>query len=131
MRPFAILSVVNHQVMTKFLTNFLKIYIKKPLMFCWLFIIRFGQKVNYRMIGMHHAIILPHLKPNKNAANPDSYRPISLTSTMCKVMERLVTNRLQCFVEKNNLLSNNQSGFSKNRSTVDQIFKLHDNILKK
>src|SRR6218665_429560 len=45
----------------------------------------------------HHAIILPHLKPNKNAANPDSYRPISLTSTMCKVMERLVTNRLQWF----------------------------------
>src|SRR6218665_582237 len=48
----------------------------------------------------HHAIILPLLKPNKNAANPDSYRPISLTSTMCKIMERLVTNRLQWFVEK-------------------------------
>ena len=79
----------------------------------------------------HHAIILPLLKPNKNAANPDSYRPISLTSTMCKIMERLVTNRLQWFVEKNNLLSNNQSGFRKNRSTIDQILKLHDNILKK
>ena len=43
-------------------------------------------------------------------------------------MERLVTNRLQWFVEKNNLLSNS---FRKNRSTVDQILKLHDNILKK
>ena len=73
------------------------------------------------MIGTMQS--LPHLKPNKNAANPDSYRPISLTSTMCKVIERLVTNRLQWFVEKNNLLSNNQSGFRKNRSTVDQILK--------
>src|SRR6218665_3770048 len=50
---------------------------------------------------------------------------------MCKIMERLVTNRLQWFVEENNLLSNNQSGFRKNRSTIDQILKLHDNILKK
>src|SRR6218665_1938467 len=59
----------------------------------------------------HHAIILPLLKPNKNAANPDSYG--SLTSTMSKVMEKLVTNRLQRFVEKNNLLSNSQSDFRK------------------
>src|SRR6218665_3256278 len=79
----------------------------------------------------HHAIILPLLKPNKNAANPDSYRPISFTSTMCKVMEKLVTNSLQWFVEKNNLLSNSQLDFRKNRSTMDQILKLHDNIFKK
>src|SRR6218665_3846156 len=50
---------------------------------------------------------------------------------MCKIMERLVTNILQWFVEKNNFLSSNQSGFRKNRSTVDQILKIHDNILKK
>ena len=79
----------------------------------------------------HHAIILPLLKPNKNAASPDSYRPISLTSTICKVMERLVTNRLQWYIEKNNLLSKNQSGFRKHKSTIDQILKLQDSIFKK
>src|SRR6218665_2960946 len=115
--PFAILSVVNHQVMTKFLTNLLKIYIKKPLTFCWLFIIRFGQKVNYRMIGtmQSYCPISNQIKMLLILILID----LSLTSTMCKVMERLVTNRLQWFVEKNNLLSKNQSGFRKNRSTVD------------
>src|ERR1043165_747098 len=48
----------------------------------------------------HHAIIVPLLKPTKNASLPESYRPISLTSTLCKVMEKMVTNRLQWFLEK-------------------------------
>ena len=78
-----------------------------------------------------HAIILPLLKPNKEASNPESYRPISLTSTLCKVMEAMVNNRLQWFLEKNNLLSKNQSGFRKHKSTNDQILKLQDTILKK
>src|SRR5688572_21885651 len=79
----------------------------------------------------HHAIILPILKPNKNATSPESYRPISLTSTICKIMEKLITNRLQWFLEKNQILSKNQSGFRKNKSTIDQILKLQDSILKK
>ena len=79
----------------------------------------------------HHAIILPILKPSKNATSPESYRPISLTSTICKIMEKLITNRLQWFLEKNQILSKNQSGFRKNKSTVDQILKLQDSILKK
>jgi hypothetical protein len=34
-------------------------------------------------------------------------------------------------VEKNNMLSKNQSGFRKNKSTINQILKLQDSILKK
>ena len=79
----------------------------------------------------HHAIILPLLKPNKEASNPESYRPISLTSTLCKVMEAMVNKRLQWFLEKNNLITKNQSGFRKYKSTIDQILKLQDTILKK
>jgi len=79
----------------------------------------------------HHAIILPLLKPNKEASNPESYRPISLTPTICKVMETMIAKRLQWFLEKNNLLSNDQSGFRKYKSTSDQILKLQDTILKK
>src|SRR6218665_2481993 len=90
--------------MTKFLTNFSNIYIKKPLMCCWLFIIRSGQKVNYRMIG-----IMQSYCPISNQIK----MLLTLISTMSKVMEKLVTNRLQWFVEKNNLLSNSQSDFRK------------------
>lgn len=78
-----------------------------------------------------HAIIMPILKPNKEASHPESYRPISLTSSLSKVMEAMVNKRLQWFLEKNNLISYNQSGFRKNKSTTDQILKLQDTILKK
>jgi len=54
--------------------------------------------MNYRLIGIMQSYC--PFSNQTNAANPDSYRPKSLTSTMYKVMERLVTNRLQWFVEK-------------------------------
>jgi len=79
----------------------------------------------------NHAIILPLLKPNKDAAKPESYRPISLTATLCKVMEKMVANRLQWYLEKNDIFTGNQSGFRKHKSTIDQILKLQDTILKK
>ena len=69
-----------------------------------------------------HSIVMPVLKPGKDPHNVSSYRPISLTNTIGKVMEKLVTNRLSYHVEKNGLLTNVQSGFRRGRSTVDQIF---------
>jgi ribonuclease HI len=77
-----------------------------------------------------HAIILPIPKPSKDATKPESYRPISLTSCLCKIMERMVTNRLQWFVESKELLTKDQAGFRKNRSTIDQIIRLQDKINK-
>ena len=61
---------------------------------------------------------------------PTSHRPISLTSTLCKIFERLATNRLSYVLEKNNLLSNLQVGFRKERCTVEQIVTLQDIINK-
>jgi ribonuclease HI len=77
-----------------------------------------------------HALILPIHKAEKDPSNPSSYRPISLTSTIGKLMERLVTNRLNWFLEKNCLLNNNQSGFRHGRSTQDNIIRLQDQINK-
>jgi ribonuclease HI len=79
----------------------------------------------------HHSVILPLLKPNKGSSNPESYRPISLTPTLCKIMETMITKRFQWFLERNNILSKDQSGFRKYRNTNDQILKLQDTILKK
>jgi ribonuclease HI len=77
-----------------------------------------------------HAIILPILKPSKDPTKPDSYRPISLTSCLCKIMERMGADRLQWFAERKGLLSKDQTGFRRHKSTIDQIIRLHDKIQK-
>jgi len=77
-----------------------------------------------------HSIVKPVLKAGKDPQAISSYRPISLTSTIGKIMEKLVTNRLTYYVEKNKLLTNVQTGFRKGRSTTDHIIRLQDTINK-
>lgn len=74
--------------------------------------------------------IIPLLKPNKPKNEPKSYRPIALTSALCKVMETMIANRLVTELEKNGHLAPTQSGFRKNRSTLDQLTRLESAIKK-
>ena len=64
---------------------------------------------------------LPFLKPGKDPNLPSSYCPISLTSCICKLFERMVNHRLMWFLEKNNILCPEQSGFRKHSSTIDAL----------
>ena len=75
-------------------------------------------------------IKLPIGKPNKDTNDVRSYRPISLTSCVCKLFERMVNTRLVWFLEKNNLLSPYQSGFRKHRSTMDAVAQLTSHVEK-
>ena len=74
------------------------------------------------------ATIIPIPKPGKDHSNPSNYRPIALTSCLCKLMEKLVSKRLIWYLETNNKLSKSQSGFRKNRSTTDQLIRLETHI---
>ena len=74
------------------------------------------------------ATTIPIKKPHKDKTNPSSYRPISLTSAFCKIMETKIAFRLNSHIERNNLISNNQSGFRKHRSTIDQLVRLSSEI---
>ena len=76
------------------------------------------------------SVIVPILKPGKEASDPSSYRPIALTSQLGKTMERMVTERLNYFLESNNLLSPFQSGFRKGRNTSDSLLCLESEIRK-
>jgi hypothetical protein len=59
-----------------------------------------------------------------NSDNPKDYRPISVTSCIGKLSERLLRTRLYDFLQNNKLLIDQQSGFRKNRQTKDNLFHL-------
>jgi len=46
-----------------------------------------------------HSVVVPDPKPNKPAHLPSSYRPISLTSNVCKLLEKMIVCRLNWFLE--------------------------------
>ena len=51
-----------------------------------------------------------------------SYRPISTSSTLCKVYEKIIQSRMSHHLCANNLLTRYQSGFRSRRQTKDNIF---------
>ena len=53
--------------------------------------------------------------------NPANYRPVSLTSVLCKVMERLVKAGLERHIQRENLWTVEQHGFQKGRSCVSNL----------
>ena len=65
--------------------------------------------------------IIPIHKPGKPTSSPSFFRPISLTSCISKLFERLILSRLTFHLESNHLLSTCQAGFRPGRSPLDQI----------
>ena len=53
-----------------------------------------------------------HKKGNKGDCN--NYRPISLTSNLSKILEKIMYDRLYSFLEKKESLYEHQFGFRKN-----------------
>lgn len=70
------------------------------------------------------AYIIPILKDGKQDTSSSSYRPIALTSCICKLFERILNRRLVRFLESKGLTDIYQSGFRKGRSTLDCLAKL-------
>ncbi|BHF72776.1 hypothetical protein SprV_0401584700 [Sparganum proliferum] len=54
-------------------------------------------------------------------ASANNYRPVSLTSICCKVMERIIKRELMRFLEQHHLLSNAQHGFRRGRSCLTNL----------
>ena len=70
------------------------------------------------------SIIIPIPKPGKDKSIPSNYRPIALTSCLCKIMERIINCRLSWFLEANDLFSKSQCGYRHFRNCLDHVTKL-------
>ena len=81
------------------------------------------------------ATVIPIPKPNKDHANPLSYRPIALTSCLCKFLERMINTRFIWYLEKYGILDKSQCGFRNRCSTTDHLVSLeryvHDAFARK
>ena len=58
-----------------------------------------------------------------------NYRPVSLTSHVIKIFERIIKNQVVEFLEQNNLLKNFQHGFRKNRNCLTQLLEHYVKVL--
>lgn len=65
-----------------------------------------------------------HKKGEKS--NAKNYRPVSLTSVVSKILERVIRSRLMEHLSRNNLLSDYQYGFRPKRSTTSQLLHALD-----
>ena len=74
------------------------------------------------------SFIIPIHNIGKPLNSPASFRPISLTSFVSELSERIILSRLLFFLKCNSILSPRQAGFCPGRSTLDQILYLSQSI---
>jgi hypothetical protein len=55
--------------------------------------------------------VIPIPKPGRDNLDPSNYRPISLLSSISKILERVILKRLNAFISGHNVLPNHQFGF--------------------
>ena len=70
-----------------------------------------------------HAIVQPIFKKG-DRSKASNYRPISLTCICCKLIEHIVRTSITKHLDSNNILSDVQHGFRKERSCETQLISL-------
>ncbi|KAM7294073.1 protein FAM135A isoform X1 [Ixodes scapularis] len=77
-----------------------------------------------------HAVVAFIPKPGKELS-VSNLRPISLTSCLGKLLEHVILNRLQAYVEDRDLLPHTMFGFRAHLSTQDVFLQLSQDIVEK
>lgn len=68
-----------------------------------------------------HSVVMPLYKGKGEKSQPTSYRPISLSSCIGKILEKIVQGQLVAYLNEHNLIHQNQHGFTTGRSTVTNM----------
>ena len=74
------------------------------------------------------AEIIPLQKEGKDPRMLESFRPVSLTSVCVKLLERMIVERLYCWLERAGVLQKWQAGFQRTRSTEELVLRLVQGI---
>ena len=85
-------------------------------------------KWNFLWNGKKANVVPIHKKNDKQCIK--NYRPVSLLPICCKIFERLLFNELYKFLNENDLLSSNQSGFRPRDSCINQLLSITHEIYK-
>ena len=72
---------------------------------------------------MKEAEVIPVCKKGRKN-DPANYRPVSLTSSVCKQLEKIIRDDITLHLERNNLLSPAQHGFRAGRSCCTQLLEV-------
>lgn len=81
-------------------------------------------KFSYFPTAWKHANVIAIPKPNKNQTDPKSYRPISLLTSFSKILEKILLQRINNFIEINKILPDFQFGFRPGHSTSQQLVRV-------
>ena len=71
-------------------------------------------------------VVPVHKKNEKNLK--ENYRPISLLPIFSKILEKLIYESLYSYLERENLLNSNQSGFRPGDSTINQLLSITHSV---
>jgi hypothetical protein len=64
-------------------------------------------------------VILITRTTKEKSLDPSKYRPIILLNIGCKILEKLLINRIKHHLYKHQLLTDNQYGFTPQKNTID------------
>ena len=78
-----------------------------------------SRDISSRDISSRDIFIMDKKKGSRNKS--ENYRPVSLTSVICKLLERLIKDHMVDFLVKHKLLNSSQHGFLKARSCLTNM----------
>lgn len=70
------------------------------------------------------ATVVPIPKPGSDPHLAKNYRPISLLSSLSKLIEHVICTRLTSFLNTHNIINNSQFGFRAQHSTTHQLLRV-------
>jgi len=76
------------------------------------------------------ALIVPLFKKGNRSASCN-YRPVSLTSVVCKVMERIVKDNIVDHLHEYNIMKGSQHGFTRGRLYLTNLLEFFEEVYEK